>query len=144
MGRLRIENKKNLEQKQALEKEVTEIKNKLDTTSNDLDQFKKEATTLREARDEVIKEQTDVQRRLDVLTEFFNKKEAELQKQLGLQSAKFGDVSTDAESTARKLISVTSELESTGAQVKLLRTELEDQEKSLKASVAAQVGWKHQ
>jgi len=68
VARLRIENKKNLEQKQALEKEVTEIKNKLDTTSNDLDQFKKEATTLREARDEVIKEQTDVQRRLDVLT----------------------------------------------------------------------------
>ena len=87
---------------------------------------------------------------------------------------RFGDVSTDAESTARKLISVTSELDSTGAQVlcnvqaniinhavtfsfysqlktciqclcfsnhqvKLLRTELEDQEKSLKASVAAQV-----
>merc|ERR1712190_501551 len=80
----------------------------------------------------------EVQRKLDVLTEFFNKKEAELQKQLGLQSAKFGDVSTDAESTARKLISVTSELDSTGAQVKLLRAELEDQEKSLKASVAAQ------
>ena len=30
---------------------------------------------------------------------------------------RFGDVSTDAESTARKLISVTSELDSTGAQV---------------------------
>ena len=34
-----------------------------------------------------------------------------------LSSFRFGDVSTDAESTARKLISVTSELESTGAQV---------------------------
>ena len=31
--------------------------------------------------------------------------------------SRFGDVSTDAESTARKLISVTSELDSTGAQV---------------------------
>ena len=39
-------------------------------------------------RDEVVKDRGDVQRRLDVLTEFFNKKEAELQKQLGLQSAK--------------------------------------------------------
>ena len=39
-------------------------------------------------RDEVVKDRGDVQRRLDVLTEFFHKKEAELQKQLGLQSAK--------------------------------------------------------
>ena len=41
-----------------------------------------------QVRDEVVKDRGDVQRRLDVLTEFFNKKEAELQKQLGLQSAK--------------------------------------------------------
>jgi len=85
-----------------------------------------------------VKDRGDVQRRLDVLTEFFNKKEAELQKQLGLQSAKFGDVSTDAESTARQLLSVTSEQQSRDTQVKLLKTELDDQEKSLKAEVASQ------
>merc|ERR1711970_728714 len=79
VARLRIENKKNCEQKERLTKEMIEMKSKLDTASTDLHQYKKEATTLREARDEVIKEQTDVQRRLDVLTEFFNKKEAELQ-----------------------------------------------------------------
>merc|ERR1719431_2091685 len=138
VARLRIENKKNCEQKERLTKAMMEMKSKLETASTDLDQYKKEATTLREARDEVIKEQTDVQRRLDVLTEFFNKKEAELQKQLGLQSAKFGDVSTDAESTARQLLSVTSELQSRDTQVKLLKTELDDQEKSLKAEVASQ------
>merc|ERR1712130_813037 len=59
-------------------------------------------------------------------------------KQLGLQSAKFGDVSTDAESTARQLISVTNELESTQEQLKIIKSELEDQERSLKASVAGQ------
>merc|ERR1719244_2338884 len=107
VARLRIENKKNFEQKERLAKEMTEMKIKLETASTDLDQYKKEATTLREARDEVIKEQTDVQRRLDVLTEFFNKKEAELQKQLGLQSAKFGDVSTKAE---RKLTELQGEM----------------------------------
>merc|ERR1711892_1220619 len=138
VARLRIENKKNSELKEALEREVTEIKSQLDSASNDLDKYRTEASTLREARDEVIKEQTDVQRRLDVLTEFFNKKEAELQKQLGLQSAKFGDVSTDAESTARQLISVNNELESTQGQLKIIKGELDDQERSLKASVAGQ------
>ena len=108
-----------------------------------------------------MKDHTDLQRRMDVLTEFFNKKEAELQRQLGLQvnespvsslyyvdrtyeltlrfqSAKFGDVSCDAESSARQLVSVSSELEVTRDQVRIIRTELEDQERSLKASVAAQ------
>merc|ERR1711892_688828 len=138
VAKLRIENKKNSELKEALEREVTEIKSQLDSASNDLDKYKTEASTLREARDEVIKEQTDVQRRLDVLTEFFNKKEAELQKQLGLQSAKFGDVSTDAESTARQLVSVNQELEATQGQLKLVKSELEDQERSLRSSVAQQ------
>jgi hypothetical protein len=43
---------------------------------------------LKEARDEVMKEAEDTRRRLEVLTQFFNKKEAELQKQLGLQSVR--------------------------------------------------------
>merc|ERR1712038_1087918 len=132
---LRIESKKAAEARDALQEQVTKIQARLEEVES---AAKEEAATLREVRDEVVKDRGDVQRRLDVLTEFFNKKEAELQEQLGLQSAKFGDVSTDAESTARKLISVTSELDSTGAQVKLLRAELEDHEKSLKASVAAQ------
>merc|ERR1719242_2617070 len=135
---LRIESKKAAEARDALQEQVTKIQARLEEVESEATAAKEEAATLREVRDEVVKDRGDVQRRLDVLTEFFNKKEAELQKQLGLQSAKFGDVSTDAESTARKLISVTSELDSTSAQVRLLRTELEDQEKSLKASVAAQ------
>ena len=107
-------------------------------TNSQLNKFKTEADSLREGRDEVVKEHNEVQRKLDVLTDFFNKKEAELQKQLGLQTARFGDVNTDAESTAKKLISVTSELESTQGQLKILKGELDDQEKSLKASVAGE------
>merc|ERR1711934_251734 len=113
-----------VEARDALQEEVSTVRARLEEVESEALAAKEETATLREVRDEVVKDRGDVQRRLDVLTEFFNKKEAELQKQLGLQSAKFGDVSTDAESTARKLISVTSELESTGAQVKLLRTEL--------------------
>eukprot|EP00092_Neocalanus_flemingeri_P012479 GFUD01013452.1.p1 GENE.GFUD01013452.1~~GFUD01013452.1.p1 ORF type:complete len:1885 (+),score=551.68 GFUD01013452.1:790-5655(+) len=138
VAKLRIENRKTSELKETLEKEVAEVSSKLEIASVDLEKYKNEATALREARDEVLNDRTDVQRRLDVLTEFFNKKEAELQKQLGLQSARFGDVSTDAESTARQLISVTSELDSTQEQLKIIKSELEDQERSLKASVAGQ------
>ena len=85
MARLKVESKKNLEMKEALEKELFVLREKLETTSADMEKFKVESVSLRDARDEVVKDHTDLQRRMDVLTEFFNKKEAELQRQLGLQ-----------------------------------------------------------
>jgi len=47
-------------------------------------------------------------------------------------------VSTNADSTARKLMTVTEELDSTKGGMKALKNELEEQEKSLKAAVALQ------
>ena len=79
IARLKVESKKSLEMKEALEKELFVLQ----TTSTDMEKFKVEPVSLRDARDEV--DHTDLQRRMDVLTEFFNKKEAELQRQLGLQ-----------------------------------------------------------
>jgi len=135
---LKIENRKIVEEKQTISNELCQLKEMFNETSGQLNEFKSEAESLREGRDEVVKENNEVQRKLDVLTEFFNKKEAELQKQLGLQSARFGDANTDAESTARKLISLTSELESTQDQLRILKGELDDQERSLKSSVAGE------
>ena len=89
MARLKVESKKNLEMKEALEKELFVLREKLETTSADMEKFKVESVSLRDARDEVVKDHTDLQRRMDVLTEFFNKKEAELQRQLGLQVDEF-------------------------------------------------------
>ena len=85
IARLKVESKKSLEMKEALEKELFVLREKLETTSADMEKFKVESVSLRDARDEVVKDHTDLQRRMDVLTEFFNKKEAELQRQLGLQ-----------------------------------------------------------
>ena len=138
LARLKVENKRNVELKDAMEKELSDLQKQLETTSTEMERFKSEAGSLRDARDEVVKDHSDLQRRMEVLTEFFNKKEAELQRQLGLQSAKFGDVSCDAESSARQLVCVTRELENTKDQVRIIKTELEDQERSLKSAVAAQ------
>ena len=84
----RVESKKAVEAKESLERELEEVRGKLGEVSGEAEVAREEAATLREVRDEVVRDRGDVQRRLDVLTEFFNKKEAELQKQLGLQSAK--------------------------------------------------------
>ena len=84
----RVESKKAVEAKESLERELEEVRGQLGEVSGREELAREEAATLREVRDEVVRDRGDVQRRLDVLTEFFNKKEAELQKQLGLQSAK--------------------------------------------------------
>jgi hypothetical protein len=84
----RVESKKAVEAKESLERELEEVRGQLGEVSGREQLAREEAATLREVRDEVVRDRGDVQRRLDVLTEFFNKKEAELQKQLGLQSAK--------------------------------------------------------
>merc|ERR1719167_509682 len=89
-----------------------------------LDERESECEVLRSARDETVKELVETNRRLEVLEQFFNKKEAELQKQLGLQSARFGDVTIDADTTAKKLIFVTEELEATKSSMKKLKCEL--------------------
>jgi hypothetical protein len=53
-----------------------------------LEEREGEVGVLKAARDEVMKESEDTRRKLEVLTQFFNKKEAELQKQLGLQTVR--------------------------------------------------------
>merc|ERR1712029_1034993 len=99
---------------------------------------KDDSSELREARDMVVKDYNEAQKKLEVLTEFFNKKEAELQKQIGLQSAKFGDLNTDAESTTKRLEIVNEDLKKTREDLQSKKKELENQEKLLKASVGDQ------
>ena len=135
---MRIKNKEIGDDKQKLESQIDEIKSKLSTAEKELDQQKDEATEIRDGRDKVLKEYNETEKKLEVLTEFFNKKEAELQKQIGLQSAKFGDVNLDAENTTKRLEIVTSELCSTRELLQSLKRELEEQERALKASVGDQ------
>jgi len=121
-----------------LQEEVKTVESSLSEAKNKLDEREKECNQLRTARDETVSELVETTRKLEVLEQFFNKKEAELQKQLGLQSARFGDVSSSADTIAKQLQSVTEELESKQGAIKLLKSELEEQEKSLKAAVAVQ------
>jgi hypothetical protein len=45
----------------------------------------------RQAKEEALKERLELEQKHAVLKDYFNKREAELQKQLGLQSARLGD-----------------------------------------------------
>ena len=127
-----------LSHKQDLLEKLKGVKSELEVSNCDLIKHKEECVDRRRERDDKVKEFNESRKKLEVLTEFFNKKEAELQKQIGLQSAKFGDVSNDAESTLERLEIVRVELEARKEEVRGLRRDLEEQERSLKAGVSEQ------
>ena len=145
-AKLKIENRKHIEENELLEKKVDTLQIKLNEVSHQAGQIKAEIEILREGKEKAGKEQVDAERKLEILTEFFNKKESELHKQLSLHSVKFGNVSSEADVSAKKLVAMTGELELTRAQLDMLRRELEDQEMSLKAAYLeeekkAQANW---
>ena len=135
---LRSENDQVLSEKQALASQIEKIRTRLADVNSELDKHREESQTTREDRDSVLRDFNEREKKLEVLTEFFNKKEAELQKQIGLQSAKFGDVNLDAENTTKRLEIVTEELKITRDTLQSLKKDLEDQERALKTDVGDQ------
>ena len=132
-AKLRIENRKHIEVKESLEKKLEDLQsefNKVDQHANEVNVM---IDNLQDDKEKAVKFQAEAERKLEILTEYFSQKEEELHKKLGMQSFKFEHASSDAELAARKLASVTSELEITKSQLNMLKRELEDQEISLKA-----------
>ena len=90
-----------------------------------------ELTMYRIAKEEALKERNDLEHRHEVLRVYFNERENELQKQLGLQSARLGDAEQGSESSGKQLLMLSEEVKSYKSQVKSLKTEMEEQVGSL-------------
>ena len=135
---LKSRNSDLLAKSQTLKETLQQVRSELEASNSSLSKHKDDCSEMRSERDEKVKEFSETQKKLEVLTEFFNKKEAELQKQIGLQSAKFGDVSSDAEDTNKRLVIISGELESAKEDLRGLRKEVEEQERSLKSTVSEQ------
>lgn len=94
--------------------------------------FKDEAELARKAKETAMEEKGEMTKKHQVLSAYFNQREAELQKQLGLQTQRLGEVEVDSESVSKKLNLLYEELDSYKAQCKSLKLEMEEQERSLK------------
>ena len=90
-----------------------------------------ELTMSRIAKEEALKERNYLEHRHEVLRVYFNERENELQKQLGLQSARLGDAEQGSESSGKQLLMLSEEVKSYKSQVKSLKTEMEEQVGSL-------------
>ena len=74
-----------------------------------------------------LEERAEATQKHQVLSIYFNQREAELQKQLGVQTQRLGEVEVDSESVSKKLNLLYDELESYKSQCKSLKQEMEEQ-----------------
>ena len=89
--------------------------------------FREEAEIARKTKEAVLEEKNDMTKKHEVLTSYFNQREAELQKQLGVQTQRLDEVEVDSESVSKKLNTLYDELESYKSQCKSLKQEMDDQ-----------------
>ncbi|CAB3375504.1 Hypothetical predicted protein [Cloeon dipterum] len=96
---------------------------------------KDEVQKLHEKGEAAEKEKQDALTRLEVLSEYFKEKEAQLQKELGLQEAFSVMKNEDFSSTQTRIKSLEEEVENFKAQNETLKQEIIDQEKGLKGQI---------
>ena len=89
--------------------------------------FREEAELARKAKEAALEERVEATKKHEVLSIYFNQREAELQKQLGVQTQRLGEVEVDSESVSKKLNLLYDELESYKSQCKTLKQEMEEQ-----------------
>ncbi len=94
-----------------------------------------ELEVARRAKDNSVREKAEMGKKLDVLTAYFNQRESDLQKQLGVTSNRLTDTESVSESSSKRIAALTEEVESLRAQQKTLKGEMEEQERSLKSQV---------
>ena len=103
--------------------------------------FREEAELARKAKEAALEERVEATKKHEVLSIYFNQREAELQKQLGVQTQRLGEVEVDSESVSKKLNLLYEELESYKSQCKSLKQEMEEQVLYMHSSTGAPIGF---
>jgi len=131
-AKLRIKSKRYEEENEKLVKKLEELKIDYDELEMQRNKVEDEIKELSQSKDNAIKTRVEAERKLDILNDYFNKKEEELRLKLGQETSKYKSVASDAELATRRFASLSNELEQTRSQVSMLTKELEEQETSLK------------
>merc|ERR550532_370096 len=133
-ARLKVDLQKAQAACETLTEQLTNAETAKEKFETEAKKFREEAEIARKTKEAVLEEKNDMTKKHEVLSSYFNQREAELQKQLGVQTQRLAE---DSESVSKKLNLLYDELESYKEQCKSLKQEMEEQERSLKAQNAA-------
>ena len=136
MAQYKVDLSKATEACERLNSQLTIAEDEKTKIFHQLSEHEKDLQIARAAKDEAVRVKIEIEQKHQVLTDYYNQREAELQKQLGLLSSKLGDANEGSESSAKKLTHLFEELESYKAQCKSYKAEMEEQERSLKSQNA--------
>lgn len=127
MCRLRVDLEKAQGACETLSSQLTDLEVERDSAKVKLEEVGEDLGAARKARDEAVKDRVELENKHQVLAAYFNQREAELQKQLGMQTVRLGDAEMGSESSSRQLALLNQELDSYKDQVKTLKLEMEEQ-----------------
>merc|ERR1719245_1647026 len=136
-ARIKVDLQKAQSACETLTEQLTTAETMKEQFEGEAKKFREEAEVARKAKEAVLEEKNEMTKKHEVLTSYFNQREAELQKQLGVQTQRLDEVEVDSESVSKKLNMLYDELESYKSQCKSLKQEMEEQERSLKTQNAA-------
>eukprot|EP00096_Caligus_rogercresseyi_P002924 TRINITY_DN1531_c0_g1_i3.p1 TRINITY_DN1531_c0_g1~~TRINITY_DN1531_c0_g1_i3.p1 ORF type:complete len:1473 (-),score=521.78 TRINITY_DN1531_c0_g1_i3:70-4488(-) len=137
LSRCKVDLKKASEACNSLSEQLTKVESERDSLQSTLAREKEDWEVAHKVKDQVLTEKTELEHKHSVLSNYFNQREAELQKQLGLQSARLNEAEQGSESSSKKMVSVTDELESYKSQLRTLKLEMEEMERSWKSQNAS-------
>ena len=126
-ARIKVDLQKAQSACETLTEQLTTAETMKEQFESEAKKFREEAELARKAKEAVLEEKNEMTKKHEVLTSYFNQREAELQKQLGVQTQRLDEVEVDSESVSKKLNMLYDELESYKSQCKSLKQEMEEQ-----------------
>ncbi|XP_076065514.1 transport and golgi organization 1 isoform X3 [Oratosquilla oratoria] len=136
--RVKAELKKVLESRKQLEDQLRDTETAQYNLEDTMESIRKEVVQLRGQHDMAVEEKEEAQKKLQVLTDYFKEKEAQLTKELESQEGLRLGAEGSATAIAARIETYQQEISTYKSKVESLRKELEEQENSYKSQVTAQ------
>ncbi|XP_059094113.1 transport and Golgi organization protein 1-like isoform X1 [Tigriopus californicus] len=136
MAQLQVDLRKAQAACEKLSEQLVQAETAKEDFETQLFEQKQELENARKSKENSLKEKTELGKKLEVLTNYFNQREGELQKQLGMTANRLNDTEFSSQSASKQIMLLQNEVDSYQSQLKTLRAEMEEQERSLKAQNA--------
>jgi hypothetical protein len=126
-AQLKVDLRKAQEACEKLTSQLTEAESARDEMEQQMAEQVAELDVARKVKEQSLRDKADIEKKLDVLTTYFNQRESDLQKQLGMTANRLTDTASSSESAAKTIQTLQEENEVLKEKIKTLERELVEQ-----------------
>lgn len=117
-AQLKVDLRKAQEACEKLSDQLVTSETAKETFEKELSVATEEMKVARKAKENAVKDKAEIQKKLEVLTTYFNQRESDLQKQLGMTANRLTDTASSSESASKQLGMLQEEVEAYKTQVR--------------------------